>query len=132
MAEYLPAMESRRSNAKEAVTSYLKALNDQDFKTARKHLHDNMSFLAPLASHDSADAYFNDMEQLRSKHGIDRVLYNIKKVFVDGDDVCVFFDFNTGPVTLFGCGWFHLGDGKISSIRVVFDPRPIVELSAKK
>jgi hypothetical protein len=53
---------------------------------------------------------------------------------VDGDDVCVFFDFkfNIGSANLFASGWFHMANGKISSIRVVFDPRPIVEFSAQK
>jgi limonene-1,2-epoxide hydrolase len=120
------------SNAKKVVISYLKALNDQDFKAARSYLNDNMTFLAPIASHNSADAYFNENERLRSEFGIKKVLYEVKRVFVDGDDVCVFFDFNIGSVTLFACGWFQVEDGKISSIRVVFDPRPIIELSAKK
>jgi ketosteroid isomerase-like protein len=121
-----------KTNAKELVISYLKALNDQDFKTARSHLKDDMTFLAPIASHNSADAYIEGNEQLRSKYGIEKVLYEVKKVFLDGDDVCVFFDFTIGSATLFASGWFHVASGKISSIRVVFDPRPIVELSAKK
>jgi limonene-1,2-epoxide hydrolase len=121
------------SSAKEVVMSYLKALNDQDFKAATSHLKDDMTFLAPIASHNSADAYLEGNERLRSKYGIEKVLYEVKKVFVDGDDdVCVFFDFNIGSATLFASGWFHVANGKISSIRVVFDPRPIVELSAKK
>jgi limonene-1,2-epoxide hydrolase len=120
------------SNAMEVVISYLNALNDQDFKAARGYLNDNMTFLAPIASHNSADAYFKENERLRSEFGIKKVLYEVKRVFVDGDDVCVFFDFNIGSVTLFACGWFQVEDGKISSIRVLFDPRPIVELSAKK
>jgi ketosteroid isomerase-like protein len=121
-----------KSNAKEVVISYLEALNDQDFKAARSHLKDDMTFLAPIASHNSADAYLEANERLRSIYRINKVLYEVKKVFVDGDDVCVFFDFNIGSATLFASGWFHVANGKISSIRVVFDPRPIVELSAKK
>jgi predicted ester cyclase len=120
------------SNTKKVVLSYLKALNDQDFKVARSYLKDNMTFQAPIASHNSADAYFKENERLRSEYGIKEVLYEVKKVLVDGDDVCVFFDFNIGSVILFASGWFQVEDGKISSIRVVFDPRPIVELSAKK
>jgi ketosteroid isomerase-like protein len=120
------------SNAKEVVMSYLKALNDQDFKAARSHLKDDMTFLAPIASHSSADAYLEGNELLRSKYGIKKVLYEVKKVFVDGDDVCIFFDFNIGSATLFASGWFHVANGKISSTSVVFDPRPIVELSAQK
>jgi limonene-1,2-epoxide hydrolase len=120
------------SNAKKVVISYLKALNDQDFKAARSYLNDNMTFQAPIASYNSADAYFKENERLRSQYGIKKVLYEVKKVFVDGDDVCVFFDFNIGSATLFASGWFHVDDGKINSIRVVFDTRPIVELSVKK
>ena len=120
------------SNAKKVVLSYLKALNDQDFKVARSYLKDNMTFQAPIASHNNADAYFKENERLRSEYGIKKVLYAVKKVLVDGDDVCVFFDFNIGSVLLFASGWFQVENGKISSIRVVFDPRPIVKLSAKK
>jgi limonene-1,2-epoxide hydrolase len=120
------------SNAKEVVISYLTALSDQDFKTARSYLEDNISFRAPIASYNSADAYLEGNEQLRSKYGAKKVIYDLKKVFVDGDDVCALFDFDIGLATLFACGWFQVKDGKISSIRVVFDPRPIVELDAKK
>jgi hypothetical protein len=120
------------SDAKQVVVSYLTALSGQDFKTARSYLNDNMSFQAPIASYNSADEYFQGNELLRSKYGIEKVVYEIKKVFVDGDDVCVFFDFHVGSATLFTSGWFQVNDGKISSIRVIFDPNPILELSAKK
>jgi hypothetical protein len=63
------------SNAKEVVISYLKALNDQDFKAARSHLKDDMTFLAPIASHSSGDAYLEGNERLRSKYRIKKVLY---------------------------------------------------------
>ena len=72
------------TDAKEVVISYITALSGQDFKTARNHLNDTMSFKAPIASYNSADAYFKGNELLRSKHGIERVVYEIKKVFVDG------------------------------------------------
>jgi ketosteroid isomerase-like protein len=49
-------------------------------------------------------------------------------VIVDGDDVCLVYDLAT---TKFGiiptAGWFHLRDGKITSIRVFFDPRPLMQ-----
>jgi predicted ester cyclase len=93
-------MESR-SNAKEVVMSFVKALNNEDFKTARSYVRDNMSFLGPLASLNSAEAYFKDMERIRLK-------FDIKKVFVDGDDVCLLYEFSAGTMTLFGCGWYHV------------------------
>lgn len=118
-------------SAKQVVISYLNALSNQDFKTARSYLKDDMSFQAPIASYDSADAYFQGNEELRSKYGV-KVAYDIKKVFADGEDVAAFFDFSPGSATLFACGLFQVIDGKIKSIQVVFDPRPIFELPDNK
>ena len=120
----LLSMESK-TNAKKVVMSFVEALNNEDFKTARSYVSDNMSFLGPLASLDSAEAYFKDMERIRLK-------FDIKKVFVDGDDVCLLYDFSAGTINLFGCGWYHVEQAKISSLRVVFDPRPLVESSVKR
>lgn len=114
-----------KGNAKEVVMSLVKALNEQDFKTARSYVSDNLSFVAPLASHNNAEAYFKDMERLRIK-------FDIKKVFVDADDVCLLYDFSAGPITLFGCGWYHVQDGKVSSLKVVYDSKPIAELASKR
>jgi SnoaL-like protein len=116
--------ESAR-NAKETVRSLLEALNKEDFKRARTYVNDNFSFMGPLATRDSAEAYFNDMEKMRLK-------YDIMKVFEEDNDVCALYDFSAGPLKLFGCGWYHLDNDKISSIRVVYDPRPLAELLAKK
>lgn len=121
-----------RSDMGKLVISYLAALSNQDFKTARSYLKDGMSFQAPIASYNSADEYFKGNEMLRSRYGIEKVVYDVKKIFADGDDACAFFDFSVGPVTTFACGWFRIDNGKISSIRVVFDPRSIVELTPKK
>lgn len=70
-----------KNNAREVVTSYLTALSNQDFKTARGYLKDDMSFQAPIALYDSADAYFAGNEELRAKCGV-KVVYDIKKVVV--------------------------------------------------
>ena len=48
-------------------------------KLARSHLKDDMTFLAPIASHNSADAYLEGNETLRSKYGIKKVLYEVKR-----------------------------------------------------
>jgi hypothetical protein len=48
---------------------------------------------------------------------------------VDGEDVCALYDltFSKPAVTLFACGWYHVNRGKIDSIKVIFDPRPLLE-----
>jgi len=114
----------KRTNAKEIVMSCIKALNDEDFKTARKYMTDDFSFKGVLGNRNGAEAYFNDMEKMKLK-------YEVKKVFADENDVCLLYDLAISGVTLFGCGWYHVEDDKINSLRVVFDPRPVLEMSDK-
>jgi len=113
-------MESK-NNAKEIVASFLDALNSRDLKAARSYLGDNVSFRAPDgAPVRGAEAYLNGWKPLG-------LSYEVKKTFMDGDDVCVLYDikFSNPSVTLFACGWYQLDKGRISSIRVIFDPRPL-------
>jgi len=105
------------SDTKDIVLSFIKALNDERFEDARTFANDDMTFNGVLGSRNGAEEYFGDMKKMKMK-------YRIKKAFADEDDVCLLYDFTMGDVTTFGCGWYHLEDGKISSLRVVFDPRP--------
>jgi predicted ester cyclase len=106
-------------SANDVVLSFIKALNEEDFATARNCADDDLKFIGVLGHRDGADAYFTDMQRMKLK-------YDIKRVFSDGDDVCIFFDIEMGNTTIFSCGWYHVIDGKINSIRVIFDPRPLL------
>ena len=113
-----------RTHAKEIVLSCVKALNEEDFKTARKYMTDDFSFVGVLGTRNGAEAYFNDIEKMKLK-------YDIKKAFADENDVCLLYDLKMLGLTLFGCGWYHVEDDKITSLKAVFDPRPVLELSDK-
>lgn len=103
--------------AKEAVMSYIKAMDDRDYAAARNYLGDNLRVKGPAGeTFRSPDEFLKMMEQQRGK-------YDIKKVFVDGGDVCLLYDFITPKVTTFFCSWYQVKDGKIISIQTVFDPR---------
>ena len=126
--------ESAKS-AKEIVMEFLQAITGEhrDFKTARSYVKDNVSYVSPLNSFDRAEPYLKYFEHV--------VLppLDIKKVFVDSNDVCILHELTLKPHpmiqkivpptgTSFVCTRFHVDDdGKISSIRVVFDPRPFVQ-----
>jgi SnoaL-like domain len=115
-------MEHLAKSPKEVVLSYQRALGNQDYKTARSYMRDDLSFRGPLASHDNPDALLKDLEQLHHiVKGVD-----MKKVFADGDDVCLLYDLITSnpPVTSFTCEWYQVKGEKIASIRVTFDARP--------
>ena len=116
--------ESAKS-AKEIVMEFLQAITGEhrDFKTARSYVKDNVSYVSPLNSFDSAEPYLKYNESLHLPK------LDIKKIFTDGDDVCILHETNLTkpPATVFTSLWFHVDGGKISSLRALFDPRPFVQ-----
>jgi hypothetical protein len=113
------------NQTKDIVLFLLDAINKEDFKKARTFVTADFKFNGVLGSRDGADAYFKDMEQLKFK-------YDIKKTFSDGKDACVFYDVIMSGKKIFCCAWYHLRGDQISSLRVVFDPRPVLEASERK
>ena len=106
-------------NAKELVLSFIAALNQEDFDVARSYAADDMTFTGVLGSRNNATEYFNDMRQMKLR-------YTILKAFEDENDVCLLYDLTMSGLTIFGCGWYQVQGGKIKSLRVVFDPRPVL------
>jgi hypothetical protein len=110
--------------AKEIVIEYLQLITErQDFKSARSYLKDNVSYLSPLNSFDRAEPYLKYNESLHLPK------LDIKKIFTDGDDVCILHETSLPPrisSTVFTALWFHVDGGKISSLRALFDPRPFI------
>jgi len=97
--------------------SYIKAMDGRDYTAARNYLGDNVRVKGPAGeTFRSPDEFLKMMEQQRGN-------YDVKKVFADGNDVCVLYDFVTPKVTTFFCSWYQVKDGKIISIQTVFDPR---------
>ncbi len=110
------------------MTEYLQAVERKDWKTVRSHISDNISGVSPgpenLISFKKAEPFMSYLE-----HSNDLRPWDIKKQFVDGNDVCLLSEvtYRNPPVTIFVCVWYQVNDdGKISSIRVVFDPRPFI------
>jgi predicted SnoaL-like aldol condensation-catalyzing enzyme len=118
---------SHSMNPKELVMSYQEALGSGEYDRARAYMADEgFSFKGPLASHDKPEGLLKDLEQLH--HIVEGV--DMKKVFVDGDDVCLLYDLRTKSpsVTSFTCDWYRVKNGKIKEIRVVFDARPFAAM----
>ena len=106
--------------------SYINALDKQDYDSARKSLGDNVLVKGPSGeAFRSPDEFIGMMRNQRGK-------YDIKKVFVDGDDVCLLYDFVTTSVRVFFSSWYRVKDGKIASIQTVFDPRAFAAIQEKK
>jgi hypothetical protein len=107
------------------VMSCIKNLNDENFDAARKYVRDDMTFEGSLGARYGADVYFQDMKNLKIK-------YETIKVFADSGDVCLIYNFTLSGTTIFGCGLYHIEDNKITSIKSIFDPRPLLELMGRK
>jgi hypothetical protein len=111
-------------NAEEMVLAFIDDLNKEDFESARELISDDMSFKGVMGSREGGDVYIKEMRQMKMK-------YKLKMVFTNGDDICVMYDFTQSGKTLPGCGWYHLENGKIQTLTVIFDPRPLLEGSHK-
>jgi hypothetical protein len=93
--------------------------------TARGLPHDDVAFEGPSDRFSDADSYLASLRQLSG------IVTGAKKrkVFVDGNDVCVIYDLQTAPVpSSRTCEWYQVRDGRIAAVSVVFDARPFAPL----
>jgi hypothetical protein len=96
--------------------SYIEALDDQRYEEALSLLHDRVRIRGPVGETFGKPMGFIEMlRRYRSK-------YEIKKVFVDGTDVCVLYDLTVGGSLVYMSSWYQVKDGKIASIHTIFDP----------
>ncbi len=117
------------ANSREIVLAYQQAIGKKDFQAARKLLQDALEFRGPIDTFHKADDYLHAIQKLSAiVEGVE-----ILKVFEDGDDVSLFCDLKTKTVgTSFVAEWYRVKEGKIASVRVVFDARPFAAMFAKQ
>ncbi len=114
------------NNSKTLVLTYHDAFYRNDRAAVRKLLADNGTFIGPLNSFSNADHFLDAAAvfmQLSEKT-------EIKKVFVDGDEVCVLYDSKTivpSIPILPIASWFKIESEKIKFFHVHFDPTPFVK-----
>ncbi len=113
----------------DVVEGYKAAMGKGDVAAARKYLRDDLSFQGPFDTFHAPEPYLEAVKKLSSI--VKRV--EVKKMFVDGNDVCLLYDMVTStPVgTAFIAEWLQVKGDKIASIRVLFDPRPWAPLFGK-
>jgi ketosteroid isomerase-like protein len=109
--------------ADDVVNGYLDAIAARDFERARRFLADRgFSNHSPISTFDNADAFVADISRVGSI--LERMVQ--RRIFVDGDEVCVILDYVTHmhrrqvtPVV----HWMRVVDGKIAAIETFFDAR---------
>jgi len=120
------------TNAADIVERYFTAFYTGDGQTARHYLRDdNFSFTGPNATFDNPDSYVK-----MAGHVAGPLLTRVDqhKVFVDGSDVCIFYDLviKADPGTIPIAEWYHLEEGKIAAIRLIFDTQPFAVQTRKQ
>ena len=109
-------------SAAKAAAIYFEAWQARDFARLRSVLADDVEFAGALGQVTGVD------ECLRGLEGLSRIMtgIEIRKVFTDGHDVITWYDMATSvaePVPV--ANWMQVTGGKITRIRVAFDPRGI-------
>ena len=115
--KYVIIMENKN---KEIILNYLESLDGKNYDRAEKYLHTNVKVIGPAGEGFTSSKSF--LEMLSQHAG----KYDIKKVFVDGNDVCVLYDFITPSVKVFMSSWYQLQKNKIHFIQTIFDSKLFV------
>jgi hypothetical protein len=107
----------------DVADTYFRCWVAGDFDTLRGVLADDATFRGPLGTADDGDSC---LAGLRGMHAILRDVVVVKR-FVDGADVLTWFELHTAvapPAPT--ANWMHVEGGRITAIRVTFDPRELV------
>ena len=113
-----------KNRTREAASTYFAAWQERDAARFRAVLADEVDFHGPLAHVVGGDACTAAMEGGLWKITAD---VHVQHVFVDGADVLTWFELHTteaDPIPV--ANWSHVEDGRITRIRVTFDPRSLV------
>jgi hypothetical protein len=106
----------------EVAATYFEAWQAGDFARLRTILADDVTFEGPLGKASNADECIAGLQ--RMSQIVTAIV--VRKTFIDGPDALTWFDLYTATTDpMPTVNWRHIENGKISWIRVTFDPRPL-------
>ena len=105
------------------AAAYFDAWKANDIERVRPLLHTDVDFVGALGkTHGVAET----LSGLGDMFAMTRQVEVIHR-WIDGPDVLTWFELRTataGPMAI--VNWSHVEDGRITRIRVTFDPRPML------
>jgi len=108
----------------DTASAYFEGWRCRDAESLREVLADDIVFDGPMGHVEGLE------DNIASLHGLLGIVRDlaIRHVFVDGPDVATVYDLHTtvaaDPILV--VNWSHVVDGRIDSMRAVFDPRPLL------
>ena len=110
------------TNKSEAIAlAYLDAVARKDLDRVAALVDKDIQFAGPASTYRGAPELLAAFRRIAAIH----VRNDIKRVFSDGNEVCVIYDFVTdthGAVPTIE--WLTLADGRIQSIKLYYDQVP--------
>jgi hypothetical protein len=110
------------TDRKTLALEYLSAVAEQQYDKVGALLAPDLQFRGPSLSRTSAEDYVGALKRLGAIH----VRNDIKRVFADGDEVCVIYDFvtDTPAGALPTIEWLRFDGERIRSIDLYYDRLP--------
>lgn len=103
------------------VREYLTAVGDKDLARVEGLLAPDVTFVGPAMSLSGARDVLAALRRIGAIH----VRSDIKRVFVDGDEACVIYDFVTDTVGVVPTiEWLGFEAGRIRSVKLYYDQVP--------
>lgn len=101
---------------------YLAAVGNKDYAKLEQLLAPDLRFQGPAMSRSSAADFIGALKRLSAIH----VRNDVKRVFADGGEVCVIYDFvtDTAAGALSTIEWLRFEGGRIRSIDLYYDRLP--------
>jgi len=114
--------DTMSTDRKTLALSYLDAVGKQQYARVAGLLADDLHFQGPAMTRTSAGEVITALKRLGAIH----VRNDVRRVFVDGDDVCVIYDFvtDTSEGALPTIEWLHFEGDRIRSINLYYDRLP--------
>jgi len=109
-------------NAKALALEYMDAINQQRFDMLEALLAPELTFISPSTTRSTAREFLAGVKRLTAIH----VRNEVKRVFAEGDEVCVIYDFvtDTPAGALPAIEWLHIQEGRIRRIHLYYDRLP--------
>jgi len=116
------------TDRKTLTVEYLNAVSKQHYQKLEEMLAPDLTVRGPAATRTSAADFLGALKRLGAIH----VRSDVKRVFADGDEVCVIYDFvtDTPAGALTTIEWLRFDGDRIRSINLYYDQLPWQQVMA--
>lgn len=110
------------TDRKTLALAYLDAVAKQQYDRLEALLAPDLHFKGPAMTRTSAEDYVGALKRL----GVIHVRSDVRRVFADGDEVCVIYDFvtDTAAGAVPTIEWLHFEGARIRAIDLFYDRQP--------